>query len=778
MNRNSRITGWKLLRRSACATGWLALAAFAAAVAAADPAANAAGPAAAAQSLPSPAPAAPLIIPSTPGRRPRIGLVLSGGGARGAAHIGVLQVLEQLHVPVDAIAGTSMGAVVGGLYASGLSAREIASVANSLNWQDAFYDRPPRSELTFRRKEEEESFLVDFPVGVRDWSFQLPKGLIKGQSLEMLLRRLTLPVATTKSFDDLPTRFRAVATDLATGQPVVMDGGDLASAMRASLSAPGLFVPVERDGRELVDGGIADNLPIDVARAMNVDVLIVVDVGAQLYTRDRLGSATTISNQMLSILIRREATRQLSTLTRSDILISPSMGNLSSFDFGIVPRAMAAGSRAAQDMTSQLRALALSPGEYARYVADRDAARRGLPRIDYVKVAPSSAPYVDALQQLFAPFVGQQLDPQTLEQTINDYYGRGQLETLDYQVLNDADQHGLLISAQQNSWGSDYVRFGLGLQDDFQGNATYNAGARLVMGDITRTGGEWIWDLQMGTSPHVYTELYLPFEQTSAYFVDPHTEFDDVNVPQVDSGQNRLAEFRVHTFHSGVDFGRELENFGELRFGVYHEQGGTSVLIGQPAANIPFNANGYFAKFSVDQLDDVRFPHDGELASVEWNSERYEVGGDKPFDRLSLNYLVAGTFGRETAMFWASGGATFNQTNPLDVRTQYPLGGLFNLSGIAADSLAGPQYAIARVLLYRKIGRGGDGPFDFPTYVGVSFEAGNVYQTLGDINWVNSRKDASIFLGIDTLLGPVYLATGYEEHGREAFYLFLGRTFQ
>ncbi len=191
-----------------------------------------------------------------------------------------------------------------------------------------------------------------------------------------------------------------------------------------------------------------------------------------------------------------------------------------------------------------------------------------------------------------------------------------------------------------------------------------------------------------------------------------------------------------------------------------------------------FNANGYFARFSLDQLDDVRFPHNGQLASIEWNSERYETGGDKPFDRLSVNWLAAGTFGRETAMFWASGGATFNQTNPLDVRTQYPLGGLFNLSGIAADSLAGPQYAIARVLLYRKIGRGGDGPFDFPTYVGVSFEAGNVYERLGDINWDNSRKDASIFLGIDTFLGPVYLATGYEEHGKEAFYLFLGRTFQ
>jgi NTE family protein len=777
VNRNHPDGRSNFRRRAAAAIGWLAPFAFVAATAcAADPPLPVAVPAV--QAPVAAISAAPPLIPSTPGRRPRIGLVLSGGGARGAAHIGVLQVLDQLRVPIDAIAGTSMGALVGGLYASGLSAQDITQVAGSLNWQDAFHDRPPRTELTFRRKQEDDSYLVDFPVGVRNWSFQLPKGLIKGQSLEMLLRRLTLPVATISSFDALPTPFRAVATDLATGDPVVMQSGDLASAMRASLSAPGVFVPTEREGRVLVDGGIADNLPIDVARRMNVDILIVVDVGAPLYARERLGSATTISNQMLSILIRRDSTRQLATLTRSDILISPEMGGLSSFDFAVVPKAMAAGSKAAQDMLAQLRALALSPDEYARYVADRDAARRGLPRIDYVKVDPASKPYVNALTQLFGPFAGQPLDPKALERTIDDYYGRGQLETLDYQVLNDDAKHGLLISAQQNSWGSDWVRFGLGLQDDFQGNATYNIGARLVLGDITQTGGEWVWDLQTGTSPHIYTELYLPFEQTSAYFVDPHTEFDDVNVPQVDSGQNHLREFRVHNFHSGVDFGRELENLGELRFGAYHEQGGTSVLIGEPLAKTAFNANGYFAKFSVDQLDDVRFPRNGQLASIEWNSEKYEVGSDKPFDRLSVNYLAAGTFGRETAMFWVSGGATFNQTNPLDVRTQYPLGGLFNLSGIAANSLAGPQFAIARVLLYRKIGKGGDGPFDFPTYVGVSLEAGNVYDKLGDISWASTRKDASIFLGIDTFLGPVYLATGYEEHGREAFYLFLGRTFQ
>ena len=442
MNRNFRTSGPTLRRRAAFATGALVLLAFAVGAMAADPAPGSAPPPAAAGAV---------------ARRPRIGLVLSGGGARGAAHIGVLEILDQLHVPIDAIAGTSMGAVVGGLYASGLSANEVATVANSLNWQDAFHDRPPRTELTYRRKEEDESFLVNFPLGIRNWSFQLPKGLIKGQSLEMLLRRLTVPVATIKSFDSLPTRFRAVATDLATGEAVVMKDGDLASAMRASLSAPGLFVPVEREGRVLVDGGVADNLPIDVARTMDVDILIVVDVGAPLFARDRLGSATAISNQMLSILIRRDATRQLQTLAQSDILISPVMGGASSFDFGIVPRAMAAGATAAQEMRQRLCQLALSPEDYARYQAERAAVQRGLPRIDYVKVDPSSAPYVDALTGLFGKFAGEQLDPKAVERTITDYYGRGKLEGLDYQVVERPGPAKpalvLLISAQPNSWG-------------------------------------------------------------------------------------------------------------------------------------------------------------------------------------------------------------------------------------------------------------------------------------------------------------------------------------
>ena len=709
--------------------------------------------------------------------RPRIGLVLSGGGARGAAHIGVLKVLDELHIPIDVIAGTSMGAVVGGLYASGLSGDDIARVAGSLNWQDAFRDRPPRQQLSFRRKAEDESLLVNFPLGISGGHFRLPKGLLQGQSLEMLLRQLTLPVASISDFDRLPTPFRAVATDLATGDAVVMRSGDLATAVRASMSAPGVFVPVEHDGQVLVDGGIADNLPIDVARQMGVDVLIVVDVGAPLFSRDRLGSATTISNQMLSILIRRDAQRQLATLGPRDIVIQPAMGDLSSFDFGIVPRAEDAGVKAARGLAGQLRALALSPEDYARYVARRQADRSGLPRIRFVRVAPGSEMYAATIENLFGGFVGQALDEAALRHAITDFYGRGNLETLDYQVVTDGAQQGLLITAERNSLGANTVRFGMGLQDDLQGNATYDLGARVTMADVGSTGGEWVVDAQIGYSPHLYTDLYLPLRRLSPWFVDPHVGYGDDNRQIFDQKLNRLGVLHQGTFNAGLDFGREISNIGELRAGLYHEQGGTSVLVGQPQERTTFNGNGYFVRFSFDHLDDVRFPHDGTLGSLEWNGERYQTGAEEPFNRLLLNWLGAHSFGRETGLLWFSGGTTFNQANPDDVRTQFPLGGLFNLSGLPAGSLTGQDFAIARMLLYRKIGRGGDGPFDFPTYVGFSLEAGNVWQRLGDMSWSGTRKDASLFLGIDTFLGPVYLATGYDQRGRESFYLFLGRTF-
>jgi NTE family protein len=739
---------------------------------------QAASPAVAA-ALPAPSTDAALPVESAAAAapaRPRIGLVLSGGGARGAAHVGVLKVLEDLGVPIDAIAGTSMGAVVGGLYASGLSAREIEAALTSGNLQDAFRDRPPRSDLTFRRKAEDQNFLVRFPLGLKGGDFRLPKGLISGQKLNQILRRLTLPVAAVDDFDDLPTPFRAVATDLESGEAVVLGDGDLVTAMRASISAPGVFIPVEHDGRLLVDGGLAENLPIDVARAMGVDHLIVVDVGFPLQKRDRLESVGTISNQMLAILIRRGSNAQRGSLGPDDVLLDPQLGDASSFDFGRIGRAIEVGEAAARDSRARLAALALPPRQYDQYLAAREAARSGVPRIDYVRVVEGAQRYGRPLQALFGPLIGAPPDPAALERRVTALYGQGNLETLGYGFERDGDRHGLTLAARRNSWGPNYVRFGLNLQDDFEGNSSYNAAARFVLSEITARGGEWVWDLQLGESPRLATEVFLPLDYVRRWFVMPLARFEARNVPLLD-GNRRLAEFRVRSFESGVDFGRELGNWGEARVGVRRQTGDSRVRVGDPVLpSTDFDVRSYFARFSYDRLDDVNFPRSGQSLSTEWRGERTGLGSGRSADLLTADWLLARSSGRNTLVMWASGGANLD-AEVADVRTRFSLGGFLNLSGIAPDSISGNDFAIARLLYYRKIGSGGEGFLNVPAYLGVSYEVGNVWESRSDATFAGARHNGSLFLGLDTLIGPVYLGAGIGEQGDNAFYLFLGRTF-
>jgi len=720
--------------------------------------------------------------PADTHHRTRVGLVLSGGGARGTAHIGVLKVLEQLHVPVDAIAGTSMGAVVGGLYASGLSARDIEKIMTSINWQDAFRDRPPREDLDLRRKEEDETFLVKYHFGVRDGHLVVPKGLIQGQKLTETLRRLTLPVARITDFDELPTPFRAVATDLENGDSVVMGSGDLTSAMRASLSAPGVFAPVEREGRLLVDGGIADNLPIDIARTMGVDVLIVVDVGSPLLPRQQLTSAPVISNQMISILIQRNAQAQLATLGSRDILIRPALGDASSFDFGSVARVISVGEKAARESAPQLAALAVSERDIQQYALHREALRVPPPRIDFVTVEPGSERYAAAADTLFGDLVGKPLDPDAVARRVTSLYGRGALDTLDYRVIGEPGDYGLAIDARPASEGRYYLRFGLSLQDDFQGNSTYTAAMRFVMSDITRNAGEWVTDLSVGSTSGISSELFLPLAQYSGWFVMPHIS-DLARDLYWYEEQNLVAKYRLHTFDYGMDFGRQFGNWGEIRVGAAPEQGHYVLSTGDPSdpnlpvqSFTPYRLNEYFVRLTYDRLDSINFPRSGQQAVLQYTAYRNASGIVQSADQVTGSYIGAVSFGRDTLAFSAAGGTTL-QANVSDLNLQFPLGGFLNLSSLRADSLLGPNYGIARALFYRQIGRGGPGYFDLPTYLGVSLEMGNVWQSRSAASFGNTERDASVWLGLDTFIGPIYIATGFDTHGNQQFYLFLGRPF-
>ena len=709
-------------------------------------------------------------------RRPRIGLVLSGGGARGMAHAGVLEVLDDLHLHVDAIAGTSMGAVVGGLYASGMSGREIEHLLASVDWQDAFRDRPPRAELGFRRKQEEHDFLVNLPLGVQGRKLQIPTGLVQGEKLTELIRRATLPVATVTRFDDLRIPFRAVATDLENGASVVMDSGDLTTALRASMSAPGLFAPVERDGRLLVDGGLTENLPIDVARTMGVDVLIVVDVGFPLQPRNRLNSLTSVSNQALAILVRRDVERQLATLRSRDVLLQPALGQRSSYDFNGVTAAMALGVDAARERQQQLVALAGSAPAQSPAVPGDAAPAAALPTVQFIAADAASSRYQRLLNAVFADQIGAPLDPDVIDQRIKSIYGQGNLELLDYRVERTPQgATGLVFTARRNSWGPNYLRLGLSLEDDFAGNSTFNAAGRVSFTELNPLGAEAVLDLQVGAAPRIAAEFYQPLSPLQHYFIAPHLQAEAHNVPQLLDGET-IGAFRVRSFEYGLDLGREFGNWGELRGGILDTRGTTAVRLGDfSVPEVSYHTEAGFLRFSYDRLDSTTFPRSGQALTLSLRGEQAGRGAQGA-DTFTFDWHGAWSRGKNTAVAWLSGGSTIGGSDT-NVRAYFPLGGFLNLSGTAAQSLAGPHYAIARLLYVRSVGRGGEGVLNVPAYAGISYELGNVWFNRSEMNIGSARSDASLFFGADTYIGPAYLAVGYDEGGSTAFYLFLGRSF-
>jgi NTE family protein len=729
---------------------------------------------------------------TAPAPRPRVCVVLSGGGARGMAHIGVLEALEDLKIPIDCITGTSMGAVVGGLYASGMSAHDIDKTMRSVDWQEAFRDAPPRRDLAFRRKQDDANFLVRLPLGLKHGQILLPKGFIQGQKLQETLRQLTLPFSNSTDFDRLPTPFRAVATDLETGAGVVLGKGDLAIAMRASISAPGVFAPVDYEGRLLVDGGLAENLPIDVARAMHADVLIVSDVSLPLQSRAKLDSALTISNQMLAILVRKDTDRQLKTLGTQDVLIEPNVGSATQTDFAAAVGTITQGEVAARAADAKLQPLRVDDAAYQRYLARRAAREPGLPPIQFVRVDAQSKRYERTIMAEMQPLVGKPLDLDEVGTRITELYGLGNFETLDYTLVGPApaagtgtgtgdaadDESGLEIRARRKSWGPNYVRFGLNLQDDFQGNTRYNAAARFLLSELNTLGAESLTDVQFGSDPRIFSEFYQPLDAQRTWFVAPAARIELRDLPiYVKNGE--VADYRDRELEGDFDVGRTLGNWGEIRAGVHRTNGSTRLRLGDPnLVEGNYNLGEFFFKFSYDQLDNVHFPREGSTFSVQWDADRTDLGADYVRDRVSADWLVARSQGRNTLLWWTSAGTTLDGGFRSTALPEfYSLGGFFNLSGLAPDSLLGPNYAISRAIYFRKIGRGGEGFFEFPAYVGASLEIGTTRDRRGDMNLAAAHKDASVFLAFDTYLGPVYLGGGYDERGYSAFYLFLGRSF-
>ena len=715
-------------------------------------------------------------VDAPPPQRPRVGLVLSGGGARGAAHIGVIRALEEMHVPVDAIAGTSMGAVVGGLYAAGLSGQEIEQVFASLDWQDLLRDRTPRKDLVYRRKQDDRSFLATGGLGINaDDGVTLPLGLLQGQKITQVLRNATMRVADVQDFDHLPTPFRGLATDLETGEPVVLRSGDLATVLRASMSAPGVLAPVDIDGRLLVDGGLVDNLPVDLAREMGVDIVIAVDVSFPLATRAGLESPLDVTNQMIAIMVRRGTQASLKELHPDDVLVSPDLGRMTSIDFSKMAQVMVAGEVAAAREQQRLASLGVSEERYAAWVAARVRAADPSFRVAFVRPGPLSGPDAERIDAVFGDMAGRPLDTRELQSRAYDQYALDRYEAVDYRVVNDDGEDGLEIDMRRKSWGPNFLRFGMSIESDYEGGTVANAGARLLLTDVNRLDGELLFDGQLGEEPHFYTELFQPLSLTTDFFVAPAFRYDLETLQIVDNGR-RVAQYRIRDTEFLFAVGAELARWGEIRVGVRRGTGSTRVMIGEPV--VPgdnFDIGAAFVQFGYDKLDSAYFPKHGQAFRASWQSENESLGATRNANIVEASWIIARSRDRNSLVLSLDAGSAL-QNRVVSPQELFTLGGFLNLSGLPVDSVIGTQYGIARLIGYRRISRGGTGLFEFPAYLGASFETGNAWATKEDVDWGDLKTAGSLFLAAETPFGPLYLAGGLSE-GDAAFYLILGRTF-
>ena len=716
----------------------------------------------------------PVFLHAAEAPRPKIGLVLSGGAARGLAHIGVLKALEEQGVKIDAIAGTSMGAVIGGLYASGYKIDELEKLALGIDWQQALSDAPPREDIPFRRKQDDRDFLVKQKLSFRDdGSLGLPLGVIQGQNLALLLESMLAHASDTRDFDKLPIPFRAVATDIASGEKVVFRKGHLPRVIRASMSIPAVFAPVEMDGRLLVDGGMTDNIPLDVARDMGVDIAIVVDIGTPLRSRQQLATVVDVLNQSITLMTRRNSEEQLATLHKNDVLIQPPLASFGVTDFGRAQEMIDAGYRATRILDARLAPLRRAEPMDAELSAARAPSQR-TPIITAIRVENDSKVSDDVIRYYIRQHIGEPLDLGRLQTDMGTLYGLDYFEQVQYRVVHKGNEHTLVINARGKRSGTDYLRLGLNLSDDMRGDSAFNLGASYRVNGINSLGAEWLTRVQIGDQQELYSEFYQPLDVGSRYFIAPYIGIESQNIEAV-LDNDPIAEYRLERYGLGLNIGRQIGNSGEIRFGVGEAWGKADVRVGdQDLPSESFNEGYYELRYSFDSLDNVYFPHAGEDIGLSLRQFEPSLGSDKRYRQWEFKLDKALSSGPNTFILGGRYGRTLDEAEV--VTSSFVLGGARQLSGFRQDALSGQNVSLMRGVYYRRLTPRSYLPLDFPLYIGGSLERGRAWNNDNefDSGYINA---ASIFLGFDTPLGPLNFSYGINDDNQKAVYLNLGQTF-
>jgi NTE family protein len=705
-----------------------------------------------------------------PRGRARIGVALEGGGALGLAHIGVLEWFEEHHIPVDYVAGTSMGGLVGGFYATGMSPADLKKLIEGVDWNAILSDATPFEDLSYRRKEDQRAYPNAFVLGLRN-GLSLPAGLNAGHQIGLLIDRITLPYYKSESFAALPTPFRCVATDLVSGKQVVFEEGSLAEALRSTMSIPGAFAPVHDNDRVLVDGGLVNNLPTDVVKEMGSDIVIAVHLDTQPVGAKDIKSLLNVLDQSMRVLI---AESELRGIARADAVVSVPMGAFTSTDYKKHDPIMQKGYEAAEEKSQLLEKFALNDAEWQEYVQDRDARKKTLaPVPQFINVeGADTAQQKENVEHYLAPLAGKPLDPDKLDRALTRLTGVGRYDTVGYRITEREGQQGLLIQVSEKNYAPPTIQPGFEVDGSASEEVGFTAASRLTFLDVAGFRSEWRTDILFGNTYGLGSELYRPFTPVSKWFIAPHG-LATTRVFKVYEKGDPLADYKLGQATFGVDVGYGFNRFSELRFGYEVGYLETKLRLGTPVFNsVDGRVGDAKLHYLFDHTDDPVIPRSGVRSETTFRWFDTSPGTASAFPSLQTNIEYFQPVSKLGSVFVSGeGGSTFG-FNSTGI-PQFFLGGPLTLSAYGLNELQGNQYYLFRVGYLHDV-------WKLPPLAGKrvfvigSYEFAKMYGATNESKFPN---DFAAGVLAETVIGPLFVGGSVGDTGHHKWFFQLGRVF-
>jgi len=698
--------------------------------------------------------------------RPRVGLVLGGGGARGFAHIGVLEELERLRIPVDCVAGTSMGALVAGAWAAGLDVATMRREMDQADWNDLFQDNPGYAEVNYRSKRLSQRYLPGSEFGVTANGLVSPPGVVTGQKIKLFFNQLVRSETGERLLQDLPLPVSIIATDIGSGERVVFRSGSLTQAMRASMSVPGLLAPLDYNGRKLVDGGLVDNLPIkEVRERCGAQVVVAVNVGSPLLKSSEITGVLSVSAQMVFILTEQNVTESLALLQPADIYIKPDLDGISAVDFERSGEAAERGRRAALAATG-LDRLSVDAASYAAWRAQWAQTPSVVPLVNAIEIAGLHTVNPAAVARHVEQGLNQPLDLPTLNRNLLRIYGDGDFERVDYTLTREDGREVLRILPVEKMWGPDYLRMGLNLSSTLAGRSSYSVRAAYQKTWLNRLGGELLFSGEIGTNTGVSAEFHQPLDAAQRYFVDAAGSLRRENF-SIFVDDLRISDYQKDIARIDLFAGINLGPVGQARLGWREDRQSSLITTGLPLLpTTALRVSGALATLELDQKNQLLVATSGWSAKASWFES-----AKRDYDRITVG--VDGALQFKDWVLGLRGSYVGSTHGKLPLQDAAKLGGFLNLSGFADGQLSGNRIGYMHVRGERIFGRMPLG-LRGDLRLGLALEAGRVGRPLSEPERTGVLDSALIYFRGETPFGVAYLGLGKSSSGPVNAYFFLG----